>query len=342
MAERHNKSERELVDLLRRKAQGYLRLPGVTSVGVGRKMQNGEYTDELCIQFTVERKLSPEGLMAENLTPLPEKIVDDDGTEIPIDVLERSFEASYEVLSEIPGETLEAERSPGQTRRSRLDPVVPGVSVSHIDGTAGTFGAVVKDRKTGQPYILSNWHVLHGPSGAVGDSVVQPGPFDDPDILNNDVGRLVRSHLGHAGDCAIASIEGRNFEQAILELGVVPRRIARVDLDDPVVKSGRTTGVTFGIVRRVGVVARINYGGSVGTRQIGGFEIGPNSAKLPPRGEISMGGDSGSLWLIDTDGNDQDVVAGLHFAGETDPRPSAEHAVACNIHSVMAKLKITF
>lgn len=37
-----------------------------------------------------------------------------------------------------------------------------------------------------------------------------------------------------------------------------------------------------------------------------------------------------------------DIAVGLHFAGETDPDPSEEHALACNIHSVLEKLDVTF
>ena len=56
-----------------------------------------------------------------------------------------------------------------------------------------------------------------------------------------------------------------------------------------------------------------------------------------------MGGDSGALWLVDVpqDHDDADVALGLHFAGETDPDPDAEHAVACKITSVARKLNVT-
>jgi endonuclease G len=53
-----------------------------------------------------------------------------------------------------------------------------------------------------------------------------------------------------------------------------------------------------------------------------------------------MGGDSGSVWLItDETGKPTDIVAGLHFAGESsslDP----EHAIACYAKSVFEKLEI--
>ncbi len=228
-----------------------------------------------------------------------------------------------------------------QIRRSRRDPIVPGISISHVNGTAGTLGAVVYDAHNGTPYVLSNWHVLQGPSGNIGDSIVQPGPYDDGNIQPNTMGRLVRSHLGLAGDCAICSIFGRQVDGEVLELGVRPSRIAEVSLGDEVVKSGRTTGVTRGLVTRIAVVVNLNYGGSVGVQQVGGFEIGVNPKKPPKDLEISMGGDSGSLWLIDTSGPDSDVAVGLHFAGETDPNPAAEHAVACDIGAVLKKLQVS-
>jgi hypothetical protein len=53
---------------------------------------------------------------------------------------------------------------------------------------------------------------------------------------------------------AFASIKDRAIESRILELNVTSKRIAKVELDDKVIKSGRTTGVTRGIVDRVGVV----------------------------------------------------------------------------------------
>lgn len=340
------KGEREdrLVALLRRKAQPWLRLPNVTSVGVGRRIRDGRQTDELVIQFTVERKLAPETLESAGIPKLPETITDDDGTEIPVDVVERSFKPSYRILDgaeRVPGPAAEL-TDPARARRSRLETIRPGISISHVDGTAGTLGAIVYDALNGTPYVLSNWHVLQGPDGALGDSIVQPGPFDDSNVAANVMGQLVRSHLGVAGDCALGSIVGRGLDDRILELDVVPARIARASLGDAVVKSGRTTGVTHGVVTRIGVVVKIDYGGTVGTRQIGGFEIGVNPDKPPADGEISMGGDSGSLWLVDTGGADRDVAVGLHFAGETDPHPEAEHAVACAIHSVLRKLRVSF
>lgn len=328
-------SEEQMIAVLRRKAQKYLSTPGVTSVGVGHKIKDGKKTDELCIQFTVAQKLAPEILAAENIALLPAVITDDEGNQIPCDVVERRYEPSFKLVAEA------GEATSRETRRRRQNPVLPGISVAHERETAGTVGAIVFDTTTGQAFVLSNWHVLQGPSGKIGDRVLQPGPFDGGGGSKSRLGRLVASHLGLAGDCAIASLEDRAFNTTVLDLNIVPARIAKVNLGDTVVKSGRTTEVTHGIVERVGVVVNINYGGSIGVRQIGGFEIHPNPDKPAPDGEISMGGDSGSLWLVDQE-PDRDVAVGLHFAGEVDPAPEAEHALACNIHSVLEKLGVSF
>jgi endonuclease G len=218
---------------------------------------------------------------------------------------------------------------------------MPGISISHVDGTAGTIGAIVYDNDTGKPCVLSNWHVLQGSSGEINDQIVQPGPYDDSSIDDNVMGSLLRSHLGVAGDCALSTITGRGFKEEIFALHTTPKRVARVNIEDKVVKSGRTTGVTYGVVKRVEVTFKIDYPG-MGEQLVGGFEIRPNPKKLPDDGEISRGGDSGSLWMIDNGDAASDIAAGLHFAGETDQSPEAEHAIACNIDAVLKKLNISF
>lgn len=308
---------------VRARGAEYLRDPNVTSIGVGRKNGDGE----ISLVFTVDRKADASVLEGMGTEELP-RTIEVEGFQVATDVVERSFEASYELVAM-------EEVNP---RKTRLDPMVPGASVSHVEGTAGTLGAIVFDADTGAPCILSNWHVLHGNEGEIGDPIVQPGPFDDNDFVNNGCGELLRSHLGPAGDCALARIRGRGFHREIFELGVVPKRLAEVDLDDRVVKSGRTTGKTYGIVRRVDVMVKINYGFPAGNVAIGGFEIGVDPRRRPANGEISMGGDSGSLWMIADGREATDIVAGLHFAGEGRSNPD-EHALACYPKSVQNKLR---
>lgn len=189
--------------------------------------------------------------------------------------------------------------------------------------------------------MLSNWHVLHGSDGVIGDVVVQPGPHDDNRTHLNHLGKLVRSHLGHAGDCAVSTIEDRGFSAEIIDLNVGPTGLGEPELGDKVVKSGRTTAVTHGIVTRVDTIAKVDYGGQVGVQEVGGFEIGVDPDFEPVDGEVSKGGDSGSAWLFkSSDGKPNSVLAGLHFAGEGAGDPN-EHAIACYPKSVFEKLQIS-
>lgn len=318
-------SEAALRRHIRAKGADYLNDPNITSVGIGRKNGAGP----LCLQFTVgEKGDSAIELLGSRRIP---DAVEIDGKVVPTDVIQRAYRPSYEI---VPTEQLDL-------RRQRIDPIRPGVSVAHIAVSAGTLGLVVFDRSTGAPCILSNWHVLNGNIGKIGDTIVQPGPFDDNNTVMNTAGTLLRSHLGAAGDCALARIRQRDYDRSVYGLDVIPKRMARVALGDKVIKSGRTTAVTRGVVRRIDVMARIDYGIPVGQQAIGGFEIGPDPDSITVDGEISKGGDSGSAWLIFDKGAATDIFAGLHFAGETDTADE-EHALACYATSVQKKLDFVF
>ncbi|OZI07419.1 endonuclease [Siphonobacter sp. BAB-5385] len=320
----------KLKQFVRTRGADYLLDKNISSIGIGYKCVDGKRSREVVIQFTVETKVQPEVLPSLGTILIPGAIVVD-GQEVPTDVLERSFQASFLVVDE----------RVSNPRKIHLDPIVPGISVSHHQLSAGTLGCIVYGRTDGTPYVLSNWHILQGPLGQLGDTIVQPGPHDDNRIERNRMGRLVRSHLGAAGDCAIASIETRNFDASVFELDVVPNQLGEPELGDTVMKSGRTSGVTHGIVTRVHTMAKINYGFPIGEQSIGGFEISLDPDHLPMGGELSQAGDSGSIWLFKTaEGQPSMIMAGLHFAGESSGSPE-QYALACYPRSIFEKLDIS-
>ncbi|MBY5933535.1 DNA/RNA non-specific endonuclease [Tateyamaria omphalii] len=310
---------------VRSRGAAYLNDPNVTSIGIGRKNGDGD----ISVIFTVREKVEPSALEGLGSTALPESI-EADGVSVPTDVVQRDYRPAYTIV----------EQGPESVLKSRMDPLVPGASVSHANGTAGTLGAIVFDQGTGAPCILSNWHVLHGASGQIGDVIVQPGPHDDNNVAGNACGELLRSHLGVAGDCALARITDRGFDRAVHGLGAVLSQMADVDLDDTLVKTGRTTGTTYGKVRRTDVIVQIDFGDQIGPQNIGCFEIGPDQDFPAENGEISMAGDSGSIWIIAKKDKATDIFAGLHFAGEGDNSPD-EHALACYPRSIQSKLGFT-
>ncbi len=314
---------------IRMRSDEYLQDPNITSIGIGYKQVGGKTSSELALQFCVGQKVRPEALEAVTTKAVPPQI-EFEGVRIPTDVVQRNFKPAYLLV--------ESEALTKDPRKQRLETLVPGISIANVRTTAGTLGAFVLDQRSGERVILSNWHVLHTSSGEIGDAIAQPGPFDDNRTDRNLMGKLLRSHLGAAGDCAICSVESRNANSEVLGLKTEVRRIGKAELGDRVVKSGRTTAVTFGIVTRVETITKMNYDGR--TENIGGFEIGIDPQRRPRDGEISKGGDSGACWLaIDRGNSASDVMLGLHFGGDAEGS-DAEFALACNAHSVFEKLEI--
>jgi endonuclease G len=315
--------------LIRAQGEALLMRPNVTSVAIGYKRDGDRLTDELALQFSVERKMAPETLAAESIPVLP-KTIEFEGVQIPTDVVERNYQNNYTRVA----------LAPKDGRKSRQDPLRAGISVGHVNSSGGTLGLIVRDGLSGEPLILSNWHVLCGTQGQPGDLVVQPGRYDDDRVDANRVGVLRRSHLGLAGDCAVASIEQRRFALEVLGLGTQVKALGKPELGDLVVKSGRTTGVTYGRVSRIDGVFKLSYDGKP-AQAVGGFEIEPSPQHPSEKNEISKGGDSGSAWLAadPRTGKATDVMLGLHFGGDAEGS-DGEFALACYAHSVFQKLEI--
>ena len=82
-------------------------------------------------------------------------------------------------------------------RKEMRRPAKPGMSIGHYKVSAGTFGAVVRDRSTGKQLILSNNHVLANlTNGAdnrarMGDAILQPGTFDGGDLETTVIGKFL-------------------------------------------------------------------------------------------------------------------------------------------------------
>ncbi|GAA4888480.1 DNA/RNA non-specific endonuclease [Streptomyces coeruleoprunus] len=321
----------DLKQFIRTRGSSYLSDPNVSSIGIGYKEKDGKRGKELVLQFTVDTKARPEALDDLKTTEIPRVIDIGGGVKVATDVVQRSYKPHFLVVPE--GETPQ--------RQTRVNPVRPGVSVGHVKVSAGTFGCVVFDRNDGSPCVLSNWHVLNGLRGELGDAVVQPGKKDDSRIALNRLGELRRAHLGTVGDCAVSTITDRDFVREILDLDVTPTKLGEPQIEDRVVKSGRTTGVTHGVVTRPFAKVSINYGLPVGVREIECFEIRPDPQLTPEGDEISLPGDSGSAWMFtNRSGKPTDVLAGLHFGGEGDLDPD-ERALACFPQAVFDELKIT-
>lgn len=318
-----------------------LRLKNVVGVGVGNKHVGMTRTEQPAIIIFVKKKEAPENLSREQMVPIKINGLETDVIEI--------------------GEV----RLLDEDRKKLIRPAKPGISIGHYRVSAGTFGAVVRDRDTGEKLILSNNHILANASSgndgraALGDAVLQPGDYDGG-TKDNKIATLVRYIPLHKGEspatCPIANGAARlanlfvhalrpNYElkffkrggssnivdcalarplkpelisEEILGLGPV-KGIAEAKPGMPVVKSGRTTGITRGTITAVSVTLDVKLDDE-------------NSAHFSDQVITDMksqGGDSGSLVL--TEGN---KAVGLLFAG------SDKVTVFNHIKTVLDKLNV--
>jgi len=292
-------------------------LPQVIGVGQGFKETGGVITDQEAIIVLVKRKLPLDQLKKHQI--VPEKL---NGS--VTDVIEVGDMQAFSAGN--PAFTI-------QSYAERMRPAAPGVSIGHYLTTAGTFGAVVYDRRNGQPLILSNNHVLANSSNGrdrrvkIGDLILQPGAIDGGSTLEDGIARL-KKYVAlneyprrNNVDCALAQpLNDELIVPEILEIGLVRGTVAaKVGMN--VKKTGRTTGLTTGRIRAVNVDLNVGYG-SGRTLRFQNQILTTN---------MSAGGDSGSLVL-----EENNHAVGLLFAG-------SDQATLLNpIQKVLSLLDVQF
>jgi len=216
----------------------------------------------------------------------------------------------------------------GGARACRCDPLKGGYSLSNVyQNIYGTLGGQVTDRTSGAPMILSNWHILVGSWwAATGQPICQPG-IGDGGCQADVVASLSRDAMSANLDAAVAEVTGsRRPINEQLDLGPVTG-VEWAQIGAEVVKSGRQTGVTYGVVTAVEGTAKLPYAGV--------YRIIRNVITIEPRLQgnvVSDGGDSGSLWIREA----TMTVVGLHFAGGNQP----ERALAMDIQPVLDALNV--
>lgn len=307
-----------------------LKRPGVTGVDIGYKYVGGEKTDVRAIRVYVAEKKDPKDVPKDDMIPKTMKGV-------KTDVIQRKFVlhplrlrvADLELKADTGTyDPLKGGISIGPCRSVWLEP--PDVPSAGWYIFVGTLGAIVTDNASGDPMLLSNFHVMCVDDGwSVGDTMAQPSRLDGGSCPADVVGALQRASLGGQVDCAVASHTARGYACEIVEIGEVTGT-ATATPDMAVRKRGRTTGLTYGTVDTVDLTVPIDYGDGLGevtlTRQIG-IEVDPAQSA-----QFGDNGDSGSVVV-----NDEGKVVGLHFAGNED----GTYGVANPIQAVLDALNVS-
>ena len=293
----------------------------VCGVGIGHKIVAGKDSGDLCLSVLVRKKVAPSELSRADLIP---KSLNN----IPVDVVEVGNIVAY------------------KARTDRWRPAPGGVSIGHFAITAGTLGAFVKDRSTGEKLILSNNHVMANSNDTeLGDAILQPGAADGgrfPQDRIADLERFVRIQFSSGdgnggGICSIAkgisdilnciakTIGSRSrllptrIEQEFNEVDAAVAKPLAGSVSDEIIDIGIITGVkaaSIGMSLRKsgrttsttnGTVTILNSNVDV---SYGGSKIATFENQIVAT-DMSNPGDSGSLVV---DGS-QPLAVGLLFAG---------------------------
>jgi hypothetical protein len=298
---------RRAAEIKARKGAWLRGFPNVTGIGVGLKEVGGKPTKQVAVRVYVSKKVPRRQLSPEHV--LPEQI---EG--VLLDVIEDRFYAHAPADHKVRHPLLKG-----------------GVSIGNLLlGGSGTLAASVFDNISGQQMILSNWHVLCGRFDCqVGEPIIQPGTGGgDPGTGGDVIARLARWALTDEIDAAVAFLSGHRFcTDELFELGRISTEPGVAQLSMTVSKSGRTTGATMGTITDLSADVTVNYGPGIGHRELRDQLI------IQDGNEVSLPGDSGSLW-VDSVGR----AVGLNFAGNLD----GTRGIANPIAAVLSGLNINF
>ncbi|KMT22177.1 hypothetical protein [Clostridium cylindrosporum] len=299
----------DMVNICNSQYTELLSLPGVVGIALSYKVIDNQTTDMQCIQVLIEKKLPLNKLSIHHMIPKTYK-------GFITDVFETGIIESY-------------------LNSSYMRPFNCGYSVglSHI-GNTGTAGAIVKSKldKDDNYYVLSNNHVLARENTApIGSSILQPSQSDGglyPEDIIANLSRFIPIEFinnnytpTNTVDCAIAEINNISLASPYISGIGLPRGIRHPFIGQLVRKSGRSTGLTHGMVMSIGATIKVNY---PYTKKKALFKNQIITTQM------SLKGDSGSL-LLDRYG----MAIGLLFSG------SKNVTLYNRINDVLSALNVT-
>lgn len=294
------------------------------AIGIGYKYVKGKRTDKIAIVFYVYRKRPIKQLQKLGIEPVPQTLFD-----VPTDVIE--VREGFKIRSE----------------RERHRPFSGGVSgIALKEGkAAGTLGIVNrKGEFLSNNHVIACESLTTNRTAEKGQKIIQPATLDGG-TENDIIGELDRwidlKPIG-AGTCPLASatVKTLNFlakllhrrgrfmyyalednyidgavgqaydglwQPGIMGLGEIKYAIDQPRLGEKVVKIGRTTGLTRGIVTAINV--SVNVGGYQGLYTC---HFVDQIAIEGIKGNFSSAGDSGSAIVTQSEPH---TLVGLLFAG---------------------------
>lgn len=299
--------------------------PNVSHIDLGLRIKNAErnrVANELAVRVHLRKKLKGDAFK-EFSEKYPGRVIDSKIIGFPIDIPEAQYKLHHNAWWRGYRPKLH------EPRARYFDELRGGISISNAWSFGyGTLGGLVTDRQTGDELLLSNWHVVAGSWFAKSGLSIQQPAIGDGGTVRNTVAHLVRDAMAQSMDAAVAKLNGtRAILNDQLDVGPVAG-VHSPQLGMIVMKSGRRSKVTTGIITGIAGDTVMNYGGF---RRI--IKNIVHIAQIDGQGEISAPGDSGSWWLR----KESNRAAALHFAGSNTP----EFGLAISMPKVLDALNVT-
>lgn len=231
----------------------------IVYIDLNYKTVKGKRTGTKAIVFGVEKKKTIKELKESNIEIIPAKI-----DNFPTDVVEvhKIVITDKEVFESFYPDLKVESKDEDKGRKERHDVVQPGISEGHPDITAGSTGWMPYSRKLGKLLCETNWHVGCGETGKVGDKILQPGKYDGGHLPEDEFAELIWAidPDGTSQDVCLQSPTTRTVSQKIYD-GLLPAgEPIAPEIDMNVAKSGRTSGITRGIIKSTNATVRVWYG----------------------------------------------------------------------------------
>lgn len=302
----------EIVAARDRAAPVLLRLPNVTSVGIGGRVRSGQRIPELVLKVYVDVKV-PAGQLA------PSERIPSEVEGLPTDVVQMPTVGSEDVATPVPP------GSPAiafaQRDEDKYRPIVGG---ARIEGTltdthdGGTLGCImVSTTDATKAYAFTNWHVMQGQhhkDPTIGQTKAgQPTNKDSvTKCCSHIIGTLVAGARNTSTDAALIELNpGLEWKAEVLDIGPLaaehPVDANEAATHPAVRKRGDRTRLTGGVIDSIN--ATVTVGGITRSNVI---VVVPNpNPTLAASDPYFFGdhGDSGAVLV-----NDANQVVGVHLA----------------------------
>lgn len=238
------------------KEEELLNKENVQYVSIGNKYKDGKDTGEESVVIGVKKKKKEEELSDKEI--VPSKI--------------DRFKTDVQEVGEIRAPPKEREMgivqkikdffSPFSTNhKDKYRPFPLGVSIGHEDITAGTSSFILVDRETADEFPASNNHVLaKSNKGDPGDPIIQPGLIDGggSDTKVGELENYIKIKDGVKVDLAWFKASEK-YDNRVLGVEGKIGSVYSPKVNDELIKSGRTTGVTKGKVKQKQASIKVKY-----------------------------------------------------------------------------------